>query len=74
MTYQHNPSDPLVLLAATANTLMDQYNTNAITLEQFKSALNSQVVPQFATVDKSSHNDDAYHTISVAVSYVNAID
>ena len=74
MTYQHNPSDPLVTLAATANTLMNQYNTNAITLEQFKNALNSQVVNQFATVDKSSHNDDAYSTISRAVSYVNAVD
>ena len=74
MTYQHNPGDPLVLLAATAKSLMDQYDANTITLQQFKDALNSQVVPQFATVDKSSSNDDAYHTISQAVSYVNAIE
>ena len=74
MTYSHNPSDPLVLLAATANTLMSQYETQAISLDEFKTQLNSQIVSQFANIDKSSFNDDAYSTLTKAVAYVNAID
>ena len=74
MTYQYNPTDPLVLLAETANGLVNQYENKEITLEQFKNSLNSQVIPQFASVDKSSKNDDAYYKISTAIAYINAIE
>jgi hypothetical protein len=74
MTYTHNPSDPMVLLAATAKGLLDQYNSNVITLEEYKDYMNAQVVPFVATLDKSSHNDDAMHTISEAVAMVGAPD
>jgi hypothetical protein len=72
MTYTHNPSDPMVSLASTANNLVQQYESGAITLEQFKSFVNSQVTPSVATLNTSSHNDDAYHTISYAVSLAGA--
>ena len=74
MTYTHNPSDPMVVLASTAQGLVDQYNNKSITLQQFKDAMNAQVVPQVASLDKSSHNDDAMHTISNAVAMVGAPD
>lgn len=67
MSYTHNPSDPMVILADTANTLLQQYNTQAITLEQYQASMASQVIPQVATLDTSSHNDDAMHTIQFAV-------
>jgi hypothetical protein len=74
MTYTHNPSDPMVLLAATAKGLLDQYNSNVITLEEYKDYMNTQVVPFVATLDRSSHNDSAMHTISEAVAMVGAPD
>jgi flagellar hook-associated protein FlgK len=74
MTYSHNPSDPMVVLATTAKSLVDQYNNNSITLQQFKDSMNSQVVPQVAGLNKSSHNDDAWHTISSAVALVGSPD
>lgn len=67
MSYTHNPSDPMVILATTANTLLQQYNTKSITLEQYQSSMSAQVIPQIATLDTSGHNDDAMHTISYAV-------
>jgi hypothetical protein len=36
--------------------------------------MNSQVVPQVAGLDKTSHNDSAWHTISSAVSLVGSPD
>ena len=74
MAYTHNLSDPMVILASTAQSLMDQYNNNTITIEQFKTSMNSQVVPQVAGLDKTSHNDDAWHTISSAVALVGSPD
>jgi len=74
MSYSHNPSNPMVILAGTANTLLQQYNTNEITFEQFKTAMNSQVVPLVATLDKSSPNDEAMHTISYAVAMVDGVE
>jgi hypothetical protein len=74
MSYTHNPSDPMVILAGTANTLLQQYQTEAITLEQFKDAMNTQVVPLVSTLDKSSHNDNAMHTISYAVAMLGAVE
>jgi len=74
MAYTHNPSDPMVILASTAQSLMDQYNNNTITIDQFKTSMNSQVVPQVAGLDKTSHNDSAWHTISSAVALVGSPD
>jgi hypothetical protein len=74
MTYAHNPSDPMVVLATTAGSLVSQYESKSITLEQFKNSMNSQVVPQVAGLNKSSNNDDAWHTISNAVAMVGAPD
>lgn len=74
MTYTHNPSDPMVLLAATAQGLLDQYNNKTITLQQYKDYMNAQVVPFVAGLDTSSHNDAAMHTISEAVAMVGAPD
>jgi hypothetical protein len=64
----------MVILASTAQSLMDQYNNNTITIEQFKTSMNSQVVPQVAGLDKTSHNDSAWHTISSAVALVGSPD
>lgn len=74
MTYSHNPSDPMVVLATTAQSLVDQYENKSITAQQFKDSMNSQVVPQVAGLDKSSHNDDAWHKISSAVALVGTPD
>ena len=74
MTYSHSPTDPLVVLATTANNLMQQYESKTITLDEFKTAINSQLVNQFASVDKSSHNDDAYYTITTTIAYRNAVE
>jgi hypothetical protein len=64
----------MVILAATSKTLVNQYNNNSITIQQFKDSMNSQVVPQVASLNKSSHNDDAWHTISSAVALVGSPD
>ena len=53
MTYTHNPADPMVVLATTAKSLVDQYEAKSITLQQFKDSMNSDVVPQVAGLDKS---------------------
>jgi hypothetical protein len=74
MTYSHNPSDPMVVLASTANTLLQQYNSQTITLQQFKDSMNTQVIPQVSGLDKSSHNDDAMHTITYAVAMVGSVE
>ena len=74
MTYTHNPYDPMVLLAATARELLDQYNSNSITLQQYKDAVNAQVAPFVAGLNTSSHNDAAMYTISTAVAMVGAPD
>ena len=74
MTYTHNPSDPMVILASTAQGLVDQYTNKTITLQQYKDAMNAQVIPQLATLDRSGHNDAAMHTISEAVAMVGAPD
>ena len=74
MTYTHNPSDPMVVLASTAQSLMDQYNSNTITLQEYKDSMNSQVVPQVAGLDTSSHNDNAMYTISTAVAMIGIPD
>lgn len=74
MTYTHNPSDPMVLLAATAQELLDQYNSSSITLQQYKDAVNAQVAPFVAGLDTSSHNDDAMYTISTAIAMAGAPD
>jgi spore coat protein CotF len=74
MSYTHNPSDPMVVLAASAKTLVDQYEAKSITLQQFKDSMNSQIVPQVAGLNKSSNNDVAWHTISNAVAMVGAPD
>jgi hypothetical protein len=74
MTYSHNPSDPMVVLATTAKSLMDQYNNKTITLQQYKDSMNTQVIPQVAGLNRSSHNDDAWHTISESVAMVGAPD
>ena len=74
MTYTHNPADPMVVLATTAKSLVDQYEAKSITLQQFKDSMNSQVVPQVAGLDKSSRNDDAWHTIVSAVNLVGSPD
>jgi len=74
MTYSHNPSDPMVVLATTAQSLMDQYNNKTITLQQYKDSMNTQVIPHVATLNTSSHNDDAMHTISESVAMVGAPD
>jgi hypothetical protein len=74
MTYTHNPADPMVTLATTAKSLVDQYEAKSITLQQFKDSMNSQVVPQVSGLDKSSHNDDAWHKISNAVAMVGEPD
>jgi len=74
MSYTRNPSDPMVILASTAQALVDQYNTNTITLQQFKDSMNSQVVPQVASLNKSSHNDEAWHTICSSVALIGSPD
>jgi hypothetical protein len=70
MTYTHNPNDPMVLLANKANTLLQQYNSNTISLQEFKDSMNTQVIPSVTGLNTSSHNDDAMHTISYAVAMV----
>lgn len=67
MSYSHNSNNPMVVLANTANTLFQQYESKSITLEEYQAAIASQVIPQLATLDKSSPNDEAMHTISYAV-------
>lgn len=74
MTYSRNPNDPMVTLATTANTLLNQYNSNAISLEQYKTSMNTQVVPLVDGLDKSSHNDDAWHTITTAVAMLGDVE
>ena len=74
MTYTHNPADPMVVLATTAKSLVDQYEAKSITLQQFKDSMNAQVVPNVAGLNKSSKNDDAWHTICNAVAMVGAPD
>ena len=74
MSYNNNQSNPMVILATTAQLLIDQYNSGSSTLQQFKDSVNSQVVPQVSGLDKSSHNDNAWHTISTAVAMVGAPD
>ena len=74
MTYTHNPYDPMVLLVATAQDLLDQYNSSSITLQQYKDAVNAQVTPFVANLDTSSHNDAAMYKISTAVAMVGAPD
>jgi hypothetical protein len=64
----------MVVLATTAKSLMDQYYNKSITIDQFKNSMNSQVVPQVAGLNKSSHNDDAWHTICMAVALVGSPD
>jgi hypothetical protein len=64
----------MVVLATTAQSLVSQYNNKTITLQQFKDSMNSQVIPQVAGLNTSSHNDDAMHTISNAVAMVGAPD
>jgi hypothetical protein len=53
---------------------MDQYNNKTITLQQYKDSMNTQVIPYVATLNTSSHNDDAMHTISESVAMVGAPD
>lgn len=67
MSYPHNPSNPMVVLAGTADTLLQQYESGTISLQEYKDSMNTQVIPQVATLDVSSPNDDAMHTISFAV-------
>ena len=74
MPYSRNPNNPMVILATTANNLLQQYQTNEITFEQFKESMNNQVVPLVATLDKSSPNDDAMYTISYAVAMVDGVE
>jgi len=74
MTYSHNSNDPMVLLAATAENLLNQYDSNIITLEQLKNSLNNQIIPLVPSLDKSSHNDNAWHTITQAVAMVDAVE
>ena len=74
MTYQQNPSDPLGLLAATAKSLMDQYDANTITLQQFKDAVQTQIVAKLNTLDMTRPADDSYYLISTAIAMTGAQD
>jgi hypothetical protein len=74
MTYTHNPSDPMVVLATTAQNLLNQYTNKTITLQHYKDSMNTQVIPQMANLNTSSHNDDAMHTLSEAIAMVGAPD
>jgi hypothetical protein len=74
MTYSHNANDPMVILASTAQTLLDQYNSNTISLQQYKTFVNAQIVSSLPGLNKSSNNDDAWHTITTAVAMVDAVE
>jgi hypothetical protein len=74
MSRAPNSNDPMAILAATAQALVDQYESQQITLQQYKDSMNSQVVPQVSGLDKSSHNDNAWHTISYAVALVDSVE
>ena len=74
MTYTHNPADPMVVLATTAKSLMDQYEAKTLTIQQYVTAMNSQVVPQSAGLDKSSNNDAAWYTITNSVGLMGSPD
>lgn len=74
MTYSHNSSDPMVLLAATANTLINQYESKSISLQEYKDAANAQLVTQFQTLDVSSHNDNAYNTLTRALVLIDSVE
>lgn len=74
MSRSPSPDSPFSILGNTANTLLQQYNSQSITLEQLKDAVNAQIVPFMEGLDTSSHNDDAMHNISNAVAMVNAVE
>ena len=69
-----NQNNPMVILGNTANTIINQYETNQITLEQFKTAVQNQIVSQLGTLDKTRPADDSYYKISTAIAMAGATD
>ena len=54
-------SDTLSSLSTTANTLLQQYNSRSINLQQFKDSINSQIVPTWNTLQDTIKNDATIH-------------
>ena len=74
MPYSNSPNNPMVTLGNTANTIINQYNSKQITLEQFKTAVQSQIVSQLNTLDMTRPADDSYYLISTAIAMTGAQD
>ena len=67
MSYSHNSNNPMVVLSNTADALLQQYESNSLTLEEYQAAITSQVIPQLEGLDKSVPIDEAMNKIQFAV-------
>ena len=70
-----NSNDPVVILGATANTLVQQYDSKIITLQQLKDSVNTQILPTFTTFNQNNFddsNDEAKHDLDVAIRILNS--
>ena len=70
-----NPNDPVVILGNTANTLVQQYETGTITLQQLKDLVNIQIVPTYNNFNQNNFddtNDEAKHDLDVAMRLLNS--
>jgi hypothetical protein len=68
-------NDQIVILANSANTLMQQYNTQTITLQAYKDSVNTQILPTYNSLDKRTISDDnSMHTVSLAIRMLGLIE
>ena len=69
-------------LATTANTLLQQYRTSSITLQEFKDSINSQVVPTWDSMaenvrtndEVNESNDEDIHKINYVIRFLSATE
>ena len=75
-------NDTISSLGTTANTLLQQYNSKSINLQQFKDSITSQIVPTWNTLqdtirtDASVHetNDTDIHKINYVIRFLRAVE